>query len=59
MCLKDMLNDLGMGFQGQPHCGLDDSKNIARVAIRLLRDGANMRVNEKIVIKEIGVFNPG
>ncbi|XP_050713231.1 3'-5' exoribonuclease 1-like isoform X3 [Eriocheir sinensis] len=58
MCLKDMLTHVGMGFQGQPHCGLDDSRNIARVAIRLLMDGANMRVNEKIV-KNHGSFNPG
>lgn len=53
-----MLSRLGMSFQGQPHRGLDDSKNIARVAIRLLRDGANLRVNEKIVIKNHGDYNP-
>lgn len=58
MCLKDMLSHLGMVFQGQPHSGLDDSKNIARVAIRLLRDGANMRVNEKINIRKDGSYDP-
>ncbi|XP_063885772.1 3'-5' exoribonuclease 1-like [Scylla paramamosain] len=58
MCLKDMLNHLGMRFQGQPHSGLDDSKNIARVAIRLLKDGANLRINEKINIRKDGSYNP-
>ena len=58
MCLKDMLSHLGMVFQGQPHSGLDDSKNIARVAIRLLRDGANVRVNEKINIRKDGSYDP-
>ncbi|MPC19030.1 3'-5' exoribonuclease 1 [Portunus trituberculatus] len=58
MCLRDMLNHLGMKFQGQPHSGLDDSKNIARVAIRLLKDGANLRVNERINIRKDGIYNP-
>ena len=53
-----MLTQLGMGFQGQPHCGLDDSWNIARVAIRLLKDGANLRANEKITIKKDGSYDP-
>ncbi|KAK7078599.1 3'-5' exoribonuclease 1 [Halocaridina rubra] len=46
--LKEMLDHLGMTFIGQPHCGLDDARNIARVALKLFEDGANMRVNEKI-----------
>lgn len=58
MCLKDMLSHLGMKFQGQPHSGLDDSKNIARVAIRLLKDGANLRVNERINIRKDRAYNP-
>ena len=37
-----------MEFEGQPHCGLDDAKNIARIAIRLLKDKAVIRVNEKL-----------
>ena len=43
-----MLDRLDMEFEGQPHCGLDDAKNIARIAIRLLKDKAVIRVNEKI-----------
>lgn len=44
--LQRMLDDLGMTFQGRPHCGLDDSRNIAAIAIHLLQDGCLMRVNE-------------
>ena len=44
--LQHMIQDLGMTFQGRPHCGLDDSRNIAAIAARLLMDGCIMRVNE-------------
>ncbi|CAL1538274.1 unnamed protein product [Lymnaea stagnalis] len=44
--LHQMLEDLGMKFQGRPHCGLDDARNIAAIAIRLLQDGCIMRINE-------------
>ncbi|RUS76797.1 hypothetical protein EGW08_015443, partial [Elysia chlorotica] len=44
--LQHMLQDLGMTFQGRPHCGLDDARNIAAIAARLLKDGCIMRVNE-------------
>ena len=50
--LKTMLDSLGMEFEGQPHSGLDDSKNIARVVIRMLTDGAVLRINEKIVLTQ-------
>merc|ERR1719211_802458 len=43
-----MLSRLGMEFEGQPHSGLDDAKNIARIVVRLLKDKAVIRVNEKI-----------
>ncbi|KAK3735512.1 hypothetical protein RRG08_007131 [Elysia crispata] len=44
--LQHMLQDLGMTFQGRPHSGLDDARNIAAIAARLLMDGCIMRVNE-------------
>lgn len=50
MSLDGMLVQLGMKFKGQPHCGLDDSRNIARVVITLVKDGSNMRVNETIIL---------
>ena len=37
-----------MEFEGQPHSGLDDAKNIARIVVRLLKDKAVIRINEKI-----------
>jgi 3'-5' exoribonuclease 1 len=46
--LQTMLSRLGMDFVGQPHSGLDDAKNIARIVVRLLKDQAVIRVNEKI-----------
>jgi hypothetical protein len=45
-----MLSSVGLEFEGQPHSGLDDAKNIARIIIRLLNDKAFLRINEKIVI---------
>ncbi len=41
-----MLENLGMQYDGRPHCGLDDSINIARIAIHMLKDGCQLRVNE-------------
>ncbi|KAL8202828.1 UNVERIFIED_CONTAM: 3'-5' exoribonuclease 1 [Gekko kuhli] len=46
--LSIMLEKLGMDYDGRPHSGLDDSKNIARIAARMLRDGCELRVNEKL-----------
>ncbi|XP_071287779.1 3'-5' exoribonuclease 1-like isoform X2 [Agelaius tricolor] len=46
--LTIMLENLGMTYDGRPHSGLDDSKNIARIAIRMLQDGCALRVNERI-----------
>lgn len=38
-----------MEFEGNPHCGLDDSYNIARICIRLIEDGAFVDQNERII----------
>ncbi|XP_026796870.2 3'-5' exoribonuclease 1 [Pangasianodon hypophthalmus] len=46
--LNCMLENLGMQYEGRLHCGLDDSRNIARVAIRMLKDGCRLRVNERL-----------
>ncbi|XP_038615478.1 3'-5' exoribonuclease 1 [Tachyglossus aculeatus] len=46
--LAIMLEKLGMSYAGRPHSGLDDSKNIARIAVRMLQDGCQLRVNEKM-----------
>ncbi|XP_023664023.1 3'-5' exoribonuclease 1 [Paramormyrops kingsleyae] len=46
--LSSMLEKLGMRYEGRPHCGLDDSRNIARIALRMLQDGCQLRVNERM-----------
>lgn len=46
--LQTMLNKLDMEFEGNPHSGLDDATNIARVVSRMVMDGAILKVNEKL-----------
>lgn len=46
--LKLMLEHLELSFEGRPHSGLDDARNIARVLIRMIYDGASIQVNERI-----------
>ncbi|KAL0965696.1 hypothetical protein UPYG_G00284560 [Umbra pygmaea] len=46
--LSSMLEKLGLQYEGRPHSGLDDSRNIARVALRMLQDGCQLRVNERM-----------
>lgn len=41
--LSHMLGSVGMAFEGRPHSGLDDSKNTARLLLRMLEDGAHLR----------------
>ena len=36
--LSKMLRFYGMKFDGRPHSGLDDARNIARVAMRMLKE---------------------
>lgn len=46
--LSTMLDKLGLKYEGRPHSGLDDSRNIARIALRMLQDGCQLRVNERM-----------
>lgn len=46
--LSSMLEKLGLQYEGRPHCGLDDARNIARIALRMLQDGCQLRVNEHL-----------
>lgn len=43
-----MLENLGMSFQGQQHSGIDDARNIARISLRMLEDGCDLKVNERL-----------
>ncbi|XP_071476963.1 3'-5' exoribonuclease 1-like [Diadema antillarum] len=46
--LRTMLDNIGLAFAGQPHRGIDDARNIARIAMQLLEDGAELKLNEKL-----------
>ena len=43
--IEKMLELQGSKFEGRPHCGLDDARNIARIAARCVADGATFRRN--------------
>ena len=44
--IEQMLQNLEMEFEGRPHSGLDDSRNIARILQKMLEDGCELRFNE-------------
>lgn len=46
--LDKMLDSLGLKFVGRKHSGIDDTRNIANVLVRMLEDGANPASNERI-----------
>ena len=49
--MNDMLKFVCLNFLGRPHSGIDDSKNIAKIAIELLKkDG--FEFNQGMVIEE-------
>ncbi|XP_009868413.1 PREDICTED: ERI1 exoribonuclease 2, partial [Apaloderma vittatum] len=46
--LNGALQDLGIAFEGREHSGLDDSRNTARLAWRLICDGCVLRVTKSL-----------
>lgn len=44
-----MLEDLGLKFDGSLHSGIDDTRNIARIALSLLEDGCDIVTNERLL----------
>lgn len=46
--LSGMLEKLGLVFEGREHSGIDDTKNIARVLIQLIKDGCILKYNRFI-----------
>lgn len=44
--LQDMVNNLGMRFEGRPHSGMDDARNIARILQKMVQDGCEIKFNE-------------
>lgn len=53
--LTTMLESMGMTFEGHQHSGLDDSRNIARIVIRMIEDGYDLKVNERIYAHKLTV----
>mmetsp|Transcript_91769 Transcript_91769/g.161826 ORF Transcript_91769/g.161826 Transcript_91769/m.161826 type:complete len:375 (-) Transcript_91769:118-1242(-) len=46
--ITDMLKSLGMSFKGRPHSGIDDSRNIARIVMKMARAGAILYQNQEV-----------
>lgn len=46
--LSGMLQHLALEFEGRPHCGLDDSRNIARILLILAGEGGRLLPNERV-----------
>nr|XP_054599596.1 ERI1 exoribonuclease 2 isoform X2 [Nothobranchius furzeri] len=46
--LNGALQDLGIQFSGREHSGLDDSRNTARLAQRMMRDGCVMKITRSL-----------
>ncbi|KAL7979194.1 hypothetical protein Chor_015218 [Crotalus horridus] len=46
--LNGALKDVGILFQGREHSGLDDSRNTARLAWKMIRDGCVMKITKSI-----------
>ncbi|XP_053333242.1 ERI1 exoribonuclease 2 [Clarias gariepinus] len=46
--LNGALQDLGIEFSGREHSGLDDARNTARLAWRMIRDGCVMKITKSV-----------
>ncbi|KAK3599310.1 hypothetical protein CHS0354_028675 [Potamilus streckersoni] len=46
--LNGALEDLGISFQGREHSGLDDARNTAKLAWRMMCDGCVMKITKTI-----------
>ncbi|XP_052535764.1 ERI1 exoribonuclease 2 isoform X3 [Tympanuchus pallidicinctus] len=46
--LSGALQDLGLAFVGREHSGLDDSRNTARLAWRLICDGCVLKISKSL-----------
>lgn len=43
-----MLDCIGLTFEGNQHCGLDDSRNIARIMLQIASDGCRISNNSRL-----------
>lgn len=42
--MVDMLNTLNIELEGRHHSGIDDTKNITKILIRMIKDGYNFNL---------------
>uniref|UniRef100_A0A8B9RQ19 ERI1 exoribonuclease 2 n=1 Tax=Accipiter nisus TaxID=211598 RepID=A0A8B9RQ19_9AVES len=62
--LNGALQDLGIAFAGREHSGLDDSRNTARLAWRLICDGCVLKVTKSLdkvsnyILSSLLLINP-
>ncbi|KAI9096244.1 ribonuclease H-like domain-containing protein [Phlyctochytrium arcticum] len=57
--LAGMLQGLGMVFEGREHCGLHDTRNIARIAQRMISDGYAFETNYVVTKKKFRLSPTG
>ncbi|KAK6747362.1 hypothetical protein RB195_000517 [Necator americanus] len=50
--IQNMLAHYNLSFEGQKHCGLDDSINIARLCIKLMQDKIELRINQRMTQRQ-------
>ncbi|GAB1609357.1 hypothetical protein Ahia01_001221200 [Argonauta hians] len=53
--LNGALQELGFSFQGRQHSGLDDARNTAKLAWRMIQDGCQMKVTK--TLSEVPAFS--
>lgn len=46
--LELMLEKLGLGFEGRPHSGIDDARNIAKMFVKMVCDGLDPSINDDL-----------
>ena len=44
-----MVSNLGLKFEGTPHSGIDDARNITRILQIMVRDGCEIKFNEELL----------
>lgn len=50
--VQKMLERLDFQFEGQPHSGIDDATNIARIAVQMIKDGCILTLNNGLPKKD-------
>ena len=53
LTLEIILENLGMRFEGRPHSGIDDARNIAKILVKMIHDGLDPKVNDDIVNQQM------